>query len=71
MNENEITVEIGSHNTLIIDKLYGPLCMAQLRLTIDSYQGEYIIERLKIDKEGIKEEWDIVARINGCVEDEE
>lgn len=68
--EDIIDVEIGSHSTVIIEKVFGPLVMTDLRVTIDPLQGEYIIERRKMFPLGDKEEWDVVARISGCVEDE-
>ena len=67
MENEEIIVEIGSHNTLIIDKLFGPLSMSKLRLNIDSKEGEYVIERQRFNN-GI-ESWEVTARINGCTED--
>lgn len=37
--------EIGSNDTVVIDKLYGPLIMANLRITACAEECCWIIER--------------------------
>ena len=47
--EKEIkTIEIGSHNVVILDKMFGPTIFATLRITPDIERG-WVIERQRID----------------------
>lgn len=52
MNEGKETktVEIGSMDTVVIDKLFGPTIFADLRITADSDRGCWVIERMWINK---------------------
>lgn len=54
-------LEIGSHQRVIIDKLYGPMVFAELRITPDTATCQWVIERKRIDSC----EWVEVARIEG------
>ena len=42
-------VEIGSNHTVIIEKLFGPLIFCDLRITPDINEGEWVVERQRID----------------------
>jgi len=44
----EVKVEIGSHQRVVIDKLFGPTIFAELRITPDCERG-WVIERKRID----------------------
>lgn len=41
---DDILVEVGSHQRVTIDKLYGPAIFAELRITADNRRG-WVIER--------------------------
>lgn len=56
--KKEIKVEIGSHNSVIIDKLFGPTIFADLRITPDCERG-WVIERKWI-KTGMFIEWCVI-----------
>ncbi len=47
-NLKEITLEIGSDNRVILNKLFGPTVFMDLRITPDSEKCEWVIERLTI-----------------------
>ena len=38
-------VEIGSGQSVTIDKLFGPMIFANLRVTANTERGEWVIER--------------------------
>lgn len=48
MNEETKTIEIGSNQSVILDKLYGPTIFADLRITADTEQG-WVVERQWIE----------------------
>ena len=55
------TVEMGTHEVLIVDKLYGPLIACCLRIAIRG-DGEWVIERevgLECD-----DQWEEMARFD-------
>lgn len=60
----EIRVEMGSHQRLTIDKLFGPTAYADLRISCDSDACEWVIERTGPGRIG----WVEVARIPGQLE---
>jgi hypothetical protein len=51
-------LQVGSHHTTVIDKLYGPLVGFPIRITIDANAGDWVIER-----EARGEEWVEAARV--------
>lgn len=53
-----LKIEIGSFDTLTIDKLFGPTIFADLRITADINRG-WIIEREWIEK-GKFVEWCVI-----------
>ena len=57
-SEDEIVLEIGSHNRVTIDKLHGPAIFARLRISCDGQAGCWVVER-----EGQPGEWVDAARI--------
>jgi hypothetical protein len=61
-----ITTEVGCGQTVVIDKMFGPLIFTCLRVTADFHSGEFVIERQRIDSM----EWLEVARIPGQLEEE-
>jgi hypothetical protein len=64
-----IRVEIGSNHIIIIDKLYGPRVMAELRITQDYNTNEWIIER-QVEtptEDGDVFTWVEAARITGDI----
>lgn len=42
----EIEVEIGSNDSVVIEKLFGSLIFSSLRVTADVYRECWIIERM-------------------------
>lgn len=60
-NNNDIKLEIGSHHTVIIDKLYGPLAACQLKIIIDSSTRDWVILREVIPLNG-ESTWEEMAR---------
>lgn len=56
--EDKNTIEMGSHETLIIDKLYGPTVFAELRITPDASRGWVIERQWASDSEWI--EWCVI-----------
>ena len=62
MTLQEIRVEMGTHQRLTIDKLFGPTVYADLRISCDSNACEWVIER---ESRGV---WSEVARIPGQLE---
>ena len=56
-----IIVEVGVAQVVTIEKSYGPLIFATIRLRADFQSGAWIIERERIDSL----EWIEVARIPG------
>jgi hypothetical protein len=61
---SKATIEIGSGQPVEIDKMYGPLIFANLRITADADSGDWIIERMCGD------EWNEYARIPGQLEED-
>lgn len=59
---NFTKVEIGKG--IEIEKLYGPLVMANIRVFIDLSRAEWVIEREIVPKEG-EGSWEVCARIDG------
>lgn len=55
-NEEEKTLEIGSNQSVIIDKLFGPTVFAELRITPNVERGEWVIERQRVGAD-FKIEW--------------
>lgn len=45
----EKEIEIGSGDSVVIDKVFGPTVFANLRITADAEQGGWVIERQWID----------------------
>lgn len=45
MEREPKVIEIGSQDTVIIDKLFGPHIFANLRITADTTRGCWVIER--------------------------
>ncbi len=62
----EKRVEIGADERVVIDKLFGPLIFADLRITADFQSNSWIIERMII-KSGAWIEW---CRIPGQLNQE-
>lgn len=58
---DEIRVEMGSHQRLTIDKLFGPTAFADLRVSCDMNTCEWVIERTGPARVG----WVEVARVPG------
>jgi len=61
-----LLLEMGSHQELIIDKCFGPIIFANLRVRplIKNGDAFWMIERLHIDKDdNAKEEWREQIRI--------
>jgi len=52
----EHKIEIGSGDSVIIDKLFGPTVFADLKITADYTRGCWVIERMWI-KDGKWIEW--------------
>ena len=44
-----VTVQIGSHNRLVVEKAFGPTVFADLRLTLDYKRGCWVVERKRCD----------------------
>ena len=57
-------ITIGAGKIVEFDKLFGPLIMTNIRVSIDVPRGEWIIEREIVPKEGMGG-WEICARIDG------
>lgn len=55
---NTKTIEIGSKDKVVIDKLFGPTVFANLRITADLERG-WVIEREWIEK-GQFIEWCVI-----------
>ena len=68
---NLVTVNVGSHNTVILNKMFGPLDMHSLEITMDSKLGEWVIRRIRYNFDGTREIKEDVARISGCVGEED
>lgn len=64
--ENVFTVSLGTGTPVVIDKAYGPLVMAGLRITADYATCEWVIEREWIADGS----WHEIARIAGQVDEE-
>lgn len=63
MSEEPKRFELGSNQTVVIDKAFGPTIFANLRITADCERG-WVIERLWI-KDNKWVEWCIIpAQIN-------
>lgn len=43
--ENEITINIGAHQTVTIDKLYGPWSVWAIRVRADFESADWVIEQ--------------------------
>ena len=56
--EKEKTLEIGSNDTVTIDKMFGPTIFADLRITADCERG-WVIEREWIEN-GEWIEWCVI-----------
>lgn len=63
-NDDLIKVEIGLGKIIELEKLFGPLVMTNIRVTIDKQRAEWIIEREIVPKEGAGT-WEVCARIDG------
>jgi hypothetical protein len=59
--QRPIVAEVGVDQPVIIDKMFGPLIFAKLRVTAHFETCEWIVERQRIDSC----EWVEVARIPG------
>lgn len=44
----ELRVEIGVHQSVVIDKLYGPLVMCDVRVRADFKKCQWVVERQRI-----------------------
>jgi hypothetical protein len=64
--EQSVTVEVGVNQPVTIDKLFGPLIFADVRVTADFKTCEWVIERQRIDSQ----RWVEVARIPGQLDEE-
>lgn len=65
MSDDKIThLEIGPSDIIEIEKIYGPLVMTDLRISIDINRGEWVIERQIVPNEG-EMTWEVCARIDG------
>ena len=64
--DKPVTVEIGVGVPVTIDKCFGPLIFAELRVTADFQSCEFVIERQRIDCG----EWVEVARVPGQMDEE-
>ncbi len=60
IKENEINIEVG-YQSVVIDKMFGPLIFASLRITPDAQSNKWIIERQNINDS----EWVEWVRIPG------
>lgn len=60
-------VEMGPSDVLEIDKVFGPLVMTNLRVSIDVERCEWVVERkvIKNGPDGDIESWEVCARIDG------
>ncbi len=56
--EEKKTLEIGSNETITIDKMFGPTIFADLRITADTQRG-WVIERQWIES-GEWVEWCVI-----------
>lgn len=61
-----VTLDIGADQPVILDKMYGPLIFANLRVTAEFKTCQWVIERKRIDSG----EWVEVARVDGQLEHE-
>lgn len=62
MSDN-VTLTIGSHHTVTLDKLFGPLVCCALRIRVDAHKGEWVIEREVSPLVG-DSTWEEVCRID-------
>ena len=60
------TVEIMSDETVCVDKMYGPLIFALVRITPVASTCEWVVERQRINTG----DWVEVGRFPGQIEDE-
>ena len=58
-----VRVEMGSHQVVVVDKLYGPLVACDVRIFVDAQAGEWVIERQHIDADNART-WSEVARFD-------
>jgi hypothetical protein len=63
----EATIEVSCSSVVRIQKMFGPLIFADIRVRADFQSCEWIVERLSI-KDG--ETWAEVARIPGQMDGE-
>lgn len=61
-----VVVNVGCEQSVEIDKLYGPLIFASIRVRADSKTLEWVIERQQVDTM----EWLPVVRVPGQNDDE-
>jgi hypothetical protein len=61
-----VRVNVSCGKTVVIDKLYGPLVFADIRVRAEHQNCEWVIERQRIDTS----EWIEVARIPGQIDGE-
>ena len=67
--DGELTVEVGGQS-VIVDKLFGPLVMQNVRVRVDVEEAEWVFERWQcnpVDADGNDTggKWVEVARVNG------
>lgn len=58
--DETVTVNIGANQTIIIDKLFGPLIAETVRIRLDYGPGTWVVERLNLttEKWELKAQWD-------------
>lgn len=63
------TVNVACCSQVIIDKLYGPLCMDKIKVSIDYDKCQWVIHRsvTQYDNDGdyVSDKWVEVARVDG------
>ncbi len=64
----EYTIETGSFDSVVIDKLFGPTIYCKIKVTALGVDAKWLVEREKTveDEEGnfIKTEWEKICEID-------
>lgn len=55
--QNDLRVNIGAHHVVVIDKLYGPWSVWEIRARLDYQTAEWIIEQQNPSDEADAVQW--------------
>lgn len=61
-DEERLVVEYAGECPVVLEKVYGPLCVDDVRITLDKDAGEWVVECYRSAEDGSDGRWKLIAR---------